>query len=514
MEFYTYYKQLKSVFNCKLYNEDASILELKSSLPLEKIVNSLSQISLKHLFITYEKSLTITLFDNIGSVNINHSSLGEYQDDMDLLFSNPNAIIQISVQINKLRFKEVFLNSLDIEDWSSVNVLSFFESTAATAFFEKSLQEIDTDIFNGQYKPLIIFYPFLSFNTESNTYSLLTGADYISDRDQIKVFCSQDINLTIHEEILLQRDLHCNWINPTIVLVPEMLWFKKTYSELITFQDGENKIVGTMCNVYIKLFLSFVSNYTTNDNIKIIGYRTLDFKLDHDIIGNPRINSDALQSTFNLYSFIYGGQTQDKLAMTRNAVSYNVQVNDDIYKLISYIPVIFNSVQNSFNLYMGKKLEEFLDKKLELEKHARETAKEISEEISNSINLITRNLLALIGTAFVGFLGYLSRGNLYILWAAAIAYIVFVIISTALFALYSKNKKDHVVNVYEHYSKINHYVDKDSKDKFNMEIVNSRVALFARYWYSSILINLFLILFIIAIAYFVGANVEVTVIKK
>ncbi|MFD5854067.1 hypothetical protein ACFWGC_28565 [Cytobacillus pseudoceanisediminis] len=512
MDFIQYYKILKKSFQCQLYMESPSVLEIKSKSNIETFIKTLKEIAISDIFDCFGDSLSISFFgSSYTSVTINADSLEQLDEQLDLVSANPKMEGEISIKINKKKFQAVFFKDISFSPTNAVLLLTFFEDKAASAFFDEVLQKIEKAIYpEGQFKRLLIFLPSIHLEPDKNEYSMIIGLNYKNNADMIKDFCSKAIDHDEIGEIISQRDLYCNWVNPTKILIPDMFWFKKLYSELITFKNHEisveEKTIMSLCNSYLKLFLAYISNYTTDTNYKIIGYRTLDFPTSDNLAND--LNPNALEHTFNLISFIYSGQTQDKLTITRNSVSVNVHQTDNINKMLSYIPDIFNSVQNSFNLYMGKKLEEFLDKKLELEKHARETAKEISDEISNSINLISRNLIAFIGTSLVGFLGYITRGNIFLLWTAAAAYSVFVVISTSLFAIYSKNKKDHVVDVYEHYSKINHYVDKDSKEKFNKEIVRSREKLFGKYWVWSIVINLFLILFIFVLAFVISNNFE------
>lgn len=519
MDFNQYYMLLKKSFDCKLYIENPSVLEIRSQSNIETFIKTLREIKLPDIFNCYGDSLSISFFGtSYTSVTINSEDLAQLDEQLDLVSSNPKVEGEVSIKINKRKFQMMFFNDLSLSIPAEVHLLTYFERSAATDFFNGTIQKIEEAVYpNGIFKRLLIYFPSIHLEADKNDYSMIIGSNYKNNIELIQDFCLNAIDLEAIKEMISQRDLHCNWINPSKILIPNMLWFRKTYSELIAFKDentnSEETPIKSLCNSYIKLFLAFVSNYTTENNYKIIGYRTLDFALEADLASKISINS--LEHSYNLITFIYASQTQDKLTITRNSVSVNVHQNDNIHKLLSYIPDIYRSVQNSFNLYMGKKLEEFLDKKLELEKHARETAREISDEISNSINLISRNLIAFIGTSLVGFLGYITRGNIFLLWSAAIAYSVFVVISTTLFAVYSRNKKDHVVDIYNHYSKINHYVDKDSKEKFNKDIVKSRELLFKKYWIWSIFINLFLILFILGLATIISYNFDVPdLIKK
>lgn len=510
MQFINYYEMLKGNLKCKLYNEDQSILELQSSLNVGELLVILKELPLMEILTLYNESMTINISSEkvSGILTLDHNTYVHFFDDFELLFSSPSVQTNVEIKINKKKFENVFLHFLDFEN-ISFRMFTFFEPDSVLKFFNQPLKKLDEKLFEEDVTKIIFFFPFLNAPMDSNDYFLLVGKSILSELDQIKKWNKHSIKKEAIENIIEKRNLYCNWADSTKYLIPEMFWFNKTYSDILLFSDSQmdqshQNIVYSLCNTYVVLYMSFLSNYITPTHFKIIGHRSLEFNYKELEINN--LTSEGLKSTFFLYSFIYSAQTQDKITICRNTISVNVNSNDDIISLLNYSPDIFNSVQNSFSIYMDQKLEEFLDKKMELEKHARDTSKEISDEITNSINLISRNLLAFIGVSLVGFLGYTTRDNSLILWSATIAYILFVIISTTIFAIYSKNKKDHAVKIYTHYSKINFYVDKTSKELFTKEIIDSRVTLFNRFWISSIGVSLLLILVILITTYLIINN--------
>lgn len=508
-----YYQILKEKLNSKVYYENETIIELQGTLTVTKVIENLNSISLKEIFNYFGSSLLVTFTNKKTKLNtsLKNDTYIHYLDDFQLVFFKSSEEVSISMKIFKNKFQDkIFKDCLKIEN-QDLKMITFFDTRFALNFLGDSLIVLDKAIMGEKRPKFILYFPCLNIKYSQNEFSVLVGNDIFEHNLKISEWEKLSISNQLVHERVEQRNLHCVWPEATPNLIPEMFWFKNTFTELTTFKEDwghytdEKEIIYALCNIYIELFMSFICNFTNEKSFKIVGYRTIEIKKENGIV--KVLSADSIVASYNLYSFIYSSQIQDKISISRNMMSVNIHQESSMIEVLNYLPDVYKSVQNSFNIYMGKKLEDFLDKKLELEKHARETAKDISEEISNSISLITRNLLAFIGSSLVGFVSYTTKGNVEILWLTTIAYIIFVFISTMLFAFFSINKKQHALEVFRHYTEINQYVDKDAKKNIMKEIVSSREKLFNVFWYGSIIINLLLIGTILIFSFVISENI-------
>jgi hypothetical protein len=495
MNFFSTYTNIKKVFKCEVYNEDFDSLELKSSSPISFIKECFEAISLDEVFTTFNNSLRFHITNvKTQSVTIIEKD-NPSMDDFEWMFGTDSLIAELKVLINKKKLNEELKLTFFGTKLAEVNIFTFFNENLANAFFSSTPRSIENKLFSGKFKKFVFYIPYLKCPSSRNKFSLLIGNTLDFTAKETKNWLIE--NIDIDKEIVKlneNRNMHCNWGESTYILHASMLWYEKAYQH----EPSQNTLLQLTIIPFIKLFFSSVFNYSNHNKYKLIGHRTieLDFK-DLDI--GP-ISMGSLRTMNSLHDFIYTSHVQDKLSLTRHIISMNVSIEDKINKLVSNLPYTYNSIQDSFNVYIGEKIDKFFDKKLELEKHARETAKDISDEITSSINLISRNLLTLIGIALIGFVSRMVKNEDSIMVAATYLYISYVILTTILFSYFSINKKNHAYDNFEHYLTLNTYVDLRTKNKFKDEIVEKRASLFTIFWWSSIGANIIFIILILWIA--------------
>lgn len=364
------------------------------------------------------------------------------------------------------------------------------------------------DFFKKGFKTCFVLFDVNNFY-DSNELVLIMGMNFDKDIDMVNEWATRHnySELRISDKID-NRNINCHWVNPSTIITPDFFWFQKSFNMLVTnrFEYEQHvelhDLIDTLASRYIELFFISIANYTDDEKIKIIGHKTIEIYRKN--ISTSSITFMSLITLKSIYEFIYSSQVLDKLILTRNALSLNSMDNPDLNLLLSNIEQTYNSVQNNYNYFINNSIEEFIDKKLDLEKHARDTARDLSDEISGGITLITRNLLTLIGATIIGYAGAMLRIDKKLLFYSAALYIAFVIISSTIFLLYSQQKKKHSLNVYQHYSKINVYADSESKSNFMKLIIQPKIKNFNSYWKTSIYLNVAFIIIIIITTYYLS----------
>ncbi|GEN83583.1 hypothetical protein SLU01_18950 [Sporosarcina luteola] len=499
-------KALLSELNFKYSHESHESAHYNSEIKHTTFKTFLQKNETKDLFLLFKSSFSFVV-ENRDPINLRYNdNVSDFIDALELIFSD-NDLLKVTFNIYKKTLEEEVKSHYNIYDEKLILSFSF-----STEFIKECLignfTDIETIFLKSEFKTCIVLFDVINFH-DSNELVLIMGMNFDKDIDIVKKWASLDLHseLKISDKID-NRNINCHWVNPSTILTPDFFWFQKSFNMLITSRFEYEQyvdlydLIDILASRYIELVFISIANYTDDEKIKIIGHKTIEFHRSN--ISTSSLTFMSLTTLKAIYEFIYSSQTLDKLILTRNAISLNSMDNSSLNFIIGNIEQTYNSVQNNFNHFINNSIEEFIDKKLDLEKHARDTARDLSDEISGGITLITRNLLTLIGATIIGYAGAMLRVDKKLLFYSAALYIAFVLISSTVFLLYSQQKKNHSLNVYQYYSKINIYADSESKSNFLKLIIQPKIKSFDSYWKASVLLNIAFIVVIIITTYYLS----------
>ncbi|MGG3493152.1 hypothetical protein ABES19_25520, partial [Brevibacillus choshinensis] len=266
-------------------------------------------------------------------------------------------------------------------------------------------EELEKNLF-PTYKHTVILVPFLDISILKNEFVTLVGNTGIIPNNANQF---TEVEKQIKEKVNTQK-LYCNSRLHWDKITPEHFYFPN--QDII----DDYGIINTLNTMVIKSSLHFIANVSDESEFLIRGYKnirienTLDSLLEID-----QISFESATKFYNLYSTIYGIQTQDKLLITRNVFTIYLQSECNIADIIKQFDEIFTSIEANLDNYVKDKVKSFFDKKKDLEKYVRDTSDGISKQIATVSDNLSKSWLTLIGAVIAGIITYSTRGSSIIL---------------------------------------------------------------------------------------------------
>lgn len=175
----------------------------------------------------------------------------------------------------------------------------------------------------------------------------------------------------------------------------------------------------------LKGFFECVAERIITENEFMINIGDIDSIIIHSGI---ELSIDQLNDIFLVTNFIFQDNKNylEKLWILRkklfDCVIEGYKIRDLPWRKIAY------STKNNYHLLVNRKLDDFFDKKLKIEKALNEVANDISSEINKSIEEISKELLTIIGALLASFALKINMDQQTLFIGAALLYCIFLYI--------------------------------------------------------------------------------------
>lgn len=146
-----------------------------------------------------------------------------------------------------------------------------------------------------------------------------------------------------------------------------------------------------------------------------------------------------LTSLFNLYNWVYGEKTPDKLGLLQQTISMEINTpqNDAIDLLLERTDDIYRLVQNGFRKYTEKSIREYLQERKQVEDFVKATSADVNQQLGQVTDLMTKNLTGVLTAALGSTLAYYSSTLKHIVPIALYATGAFILLLTLYLSAYS-----------------------------------------------------------------------------
>lgn len=504
--------KLNKFLNCINWSniDDLNFKEDKNSLVYTKKCNKVEAKNIidydfEELFSVFDSSLRI-IFNHIDepkpftiSSNFNKKCANEYIEEMFIA----HEIINVELNINKDSLKDKIFDS-EFKDKFNIK-LFFTDKTFLKYITPLSYRNLENEIYSQIQKTIIIIFNkrVLLYN---NLVLIIGGTTIKQLKEYIKTKFNSNLNTDVYEKIIQMRNEQCNWIDCTEWLCPEYLYFDFSVDKF----DYDCEFKQYFLSRTVNLIIPFISNYTNQENEQIFsyinGYKKIKIQYSDDI---TTYDNKMVYFLFKQYSWAYEGDNSDKLSMLRNLMTIFLceECENSYYQLLlNSSEEIYKSVKNNFDIYLKNNVKEYFTETHQVREMVSKKLKEISDEINDLIGNMNKNFLATIGVILGVAIGYLTKGNIYILKISAMAYGVFIFLNACLTIPYYKKRVDDIQSDYkEHIEMFSKILLTKHMPKYG---IDNNVNTFNVYWYIYIFINIVILIltvfFIIKPAYVIN----------
>lgn len=472
-------KFLNSVKNISIKEE-----ETFKTYNAEIIINSSFNVTenmIEFLFNSCAKrdSLELSLYINDGEpcTCYNKNDINECLEDFNLFSSE--------CDINYIKFE------ISIHKQIHNNCLSIYNIDMFTEFCSTlTISEILTNI-NTFSKSQYIF-----FNLQDNSRNILFYSDLICFKNEI---ASENKNFSNKNYILKERNSLCNYLSyDTFDFIPDNFNFEGDSST-----DLKN-IFNKLKNIFSIISIFNVSKIN-NDQLycKIEGYKSYDFNLDFHVFKNI----DDLNYYYDIYTWIYEDKNSHaKIEIARNILSLYLINSCDLIIDSSTL----KSIRSNYKMYLKDNVEKYLELRSSMIENSLNISNQISDIIDSLTKGISGNIVAIV-TFFISviIMNSLSSDRLDNIFTTDISIIsVFIVIGSYMykkFLIYEINTSFHRIETL--YSRLknsykNLLIEKDIDEIFNNDIyfnedrenLYNKIDVYSRYWNYGLALLFFVII--------------------
>ncbi|WP_368489345.1 hypothetical protein [Clostridium sp. BJN0013] len=448
-------------------------------------IRNIINYNFENLFLIFDSSLKI-IFSHINeptpfiiSDKFNKQYANEYIEEMFIAHET----INVELNINKNILKNKILNS-EFKDKFNINL--FFTDKMFLEYVNLlSYRNLENELYSQTQKTIIIIFnkTILFYN---DLVLIIGGNKIIELENYIKNKFNSILDMELYKKIIRMRNEQCNWIDCPEWLCPEYMYFNFSEDDFIYNYELKQYFLYMTVN----LAIPFIANYTNKENNKICSYINGYKKIKIYYMDNIVYDNNMVYFLFKQYNWAYEGNNSDKLSMLRNLMTIFLceECESSYYQLILINSEdIYKSVKNNFDIYLKNNVKEYFTETHKVREMVSNKLKEISDEISDLIGNMNKNFLATIGVILGAAIGYLTKGNIYILKISAMAYGIFIFLNASLTIPYYKKRINDIQNDYtEHLKMFSKIVLPKHMPEYG---ISGNVKVFNKYWFIYIGIN-------------------------
>jgi hypothetical protein len=474
-------------------HEDDTILEIKKNSCTEEEIGILVNYDFNGIFDLFSSSITIRIFnsDALKSIYIKKGFDKGYvsEEVEDMIETYKTADIELLVV--KESFKEQLINRF--EQLESLNTKVYFKLDNFYKLFKgSSLLNLETQLFKKNSKTVVLI---LEDNLLAyNNLFLLVGGTYIPQINSIikEKFC-KDIDTEKLEEIVRLRNELCYWHDATKWLSPDYIYINFKNDDFVYQKDFEYMILSKTTDLIIPYIADYTAIDDTNNELYSIinGYKKVRIPYEK----NEKYDFNQVEYLYSIYKWIYDDKNADRISIARNIITILLcgECQGSYYNvLLTNSYNIYKSITKNFDIYLKNNVKEYFEERHKIREMITNKSKDISYQINALIENMTKSFLTSIGVVLIAGLGYLSKGNIYILKVSAIAYGLFIFFNAALTSPYYFFRVKEVIKDYDE------HIDAFKKILLPQDIPNNGVngskIRFYWYWGASIVINIFILI--------------------
>ena len=276
----------------------------------------------------------------------------------------------------------------------------------------------------------------------------------IFDAGNSILFCNEDCTDTFFKILPATFKTEETFQSKNCLAIPNLL------PDFMLVNNSENLLKG---------FFECVAEKIITDNEFMINIGDIDSIIIHSGI---ELSIDQLKAIFLVTNFVFQDNKNylEKLWILRkklfDCVMEGYKIQDLPWGKIIY------STKNNYHLLVNRKLDDFFDKKLRVEKALNEVANDISSEINKSIEDISKELLTIIGALLASFALKINMDQQTLFIGAALLYCIFlyIIYSIRGFDYKSEMMKKRIEDLKENFEDIY-----KSEEKYYEDISEKRI---------------------------------------
>ncbi|MDI6676981.1 hypothetical protein QMA02_14140 [Bacillus wiedmannii] len=413
--------------------------------------------------------------------------LEELESYVDVLFENT---IQLTINL-----KKIYILDSNCSPYT-YNLLIYSSIDAFLLDAKKlSLEEVQSFLFNNKdYTYIYIFNENIdTFNNEQIIVSSVFNPEY-----PMEYFKNPDT-----ESVIKLRDNNVHWHQGAPKITPSHLFIEiPTHQKLKNFFDS-------WCAI---LCIGFLSAYT---DIHSSGYKNIylsTFRGKKHIRMYLKMpdnwNNENVQLLYQLYEWAYEEKTTDKISMIQNIVSLYIaeETLDDIGNVLENINQIKTIIHDNFQIYIKENIKTYLDERKKIEDLINNTINEITKQVNNVTDLMTKNLIGILASVLTAIVAFIAKPDtLSILAIALYMYSVFILLLTIYYGLFAKINVNLTMSDYT--NRLNDYKIIFEKNRLTQIIgdsISRRISFFNKYFWVTMISNILFSL----IAVFIGLHLQ------
>jgi len=326
----------------------------------------------------------------------------------------------------------------------------------------------------------------------SNDHLLVIGGNLDGAINSINNCVNPDSTYQLGKETIVLRNNNCSWLHGTNYLTPQYFYFKP--DQLATF-EGLGKAFSLKI---LNLVVPFLASSTTTEEsgyciATILGYKAV--KLNLGTCCN--VDQEQVLKAYELFNWIYReSNTTDKLGIFRNIVSLYLTKDTDlnIDSFLEHINDISYSTRSSFDVYLKENVKLYFEQRKKIEDFIQGKIKEITDQISAVVGLMSKNLITTIGAILAAILTQVNKPSSNLANIAILSYMVFVALSTAYYSSFTMISVCQSIASYDHNIKYARKTlnDDDVTDLAGNFVRNKKIVFYC-FWGVTLFISLALI---------------------
>jgi len=291
------------------------------------------------------------------------------------------------------------------------------------------------------------------------------------------------------KETIVSRNNNCSWLHGTKYITPQYFYFK--LDQLVSYQELSNDFSLKILNLVVPFLASSTTREESGNCIAtILGYKAVKLNLSTWC----DVDQAQVLKAYELYNWIYRqSNTTDKLGIFRNIASLYLTKDTDSNtdSFLEHINDILYSTKSSFDVYLKENVKLYFEQRKKIEDFIQGKLKEITDQISAVVGLMSKNLITTIGAILAAILTQVNKPSNNLANVAIISYMVFVALSTGYYAIFTRISVKQSIASYEHninYAKKT--LNEDDVTNLVGEFVQNKKTVFFYFWWVTLIISL------------------------
>lgn len=395
-------------------------------------------------------------------------------------------VFEIVIALQKpLLFRHLFLDKLSIK----INPIFFMHYDKFLKWISDSgFEELEGILVSNCINVIFVLEKDMKL---VNDHLLVIGGDIRTVVDYINSIEETNDSFGLSADIIKLRNNNCSWFNGTKFLTPLYFYFKS--NQLSTFNQLQVVFNSKLIAITIPFLASSTIEEPGNRLSTIIGYKSVKLKLNMYL----KFDQTHVIKTYELFNWIYReSNTTDKLGIFRNITSLFLTEDADANPntFLKHIIDISSSTKSSFDVYLKENIKLYFEQRKKIEDFLQGKLKEITDQISAVVGLMSKNLITTIGAILAAILAQVSKPNNNLASVAIVGYMIYIALNTAYGSIYT------MISVRQSMSSYNHnigYAKKTLNETDVMDLVGTFVLnkkeLFVRFWWATLIISMVLL---------------------